>query len=324
MFKSRSRRWYATILPGIVLLTVFFIYSGWWGKMPGASHASTTMPVRAVSTDGGCSSGGPDFGGTVVIDTQQVVCDSLMAFGSKVAINGEVRGDVDAFDSTVVIAGKVDGNIVLYNGTLTLQNGSIVNGTIDLYGSRWEPGAGSIHRQPTMHATTLAWLSGEISHFSFPFWSILIWAGLGLMLIWLLPEHLTLVRATAIQNTKRSFVVGLLSVLLAPPVLVVLMALILPVPLAVVILLGLIAAWAFGMVAIGWFIGEHIVHAIDPRHNSRPVQVVIGLTALALLGSLPYIGWLINLLVGLVGLGTVFLSRFGTRLYGQPRKPLDF
>jgi hypothetical protein len=51
--------------------------------------------------------------------------------------------------------------------------------------------------------------------------------------------------------------------------------------------------------------------------------VAIGLVALALLGSLPYIGWLINLAVGLVGLGAVFLSRFGTRLYSQPKEPIS-
>ena len=328
MFKSGSRRWYAFILPGIMLLTVFFIYSGGWrGIMPGALAARTKIPATtgsANNTASSCSSSRPDFGGTVVVDTNEIVCDSLMAFGSKVAINGEVRGDVDAFGSTIVVAGKVDGNIVLYNGTLTLQNGSSVDGTIELYGSRWEPGAGSFyHEKPIIHPSTLAWLFGEMSQFSFPFWSILIWAALGLMLTWLLPEHVTLVRATAIQNTKRSFIVGLLSILLAPVVLVVLTALILPIPLAVIIALGLVAAWAFGTVALGWLVGEHIVHAIDPRHHTRTVQVVVGLAALALLGSLPYVGWLINLLVGLIGLGTVFLSRFGTRLYGQPRRPLD-
>lgn len=329
MFKSNARRWYAIILPGIVLLTVFFIYSGGWrGMIPGALSASTKMPARAVSTGNtgtnSCGSRRPDFGGTIVVDSNESVCNSLMAFSSKVAINGEVHGDVDAFNSTVVVAGKVDGNVVLYNGSLTLQNGASISGTIDLYGSHWEADAGSHHQQPKMHPSTLSLLFNAMSQFSFPFWSILIWAALGLLLIWLLPEHVTLVRATAIQNTKRSFVVGLLSILLAPPILMVLTALILPVPLAVIIALALVAAWAFGTVAIGWLLGEHIVRAINLRHNTRPVQVAVGLAALALLGALPYIGWLINLLVGLIGLGTVFLSRFGTRLYGQPRKPLDF
>jgi hypothetical protein len=41
-----------------------------------------------------------------------------------------------------------------------------------------------------------------------------------------------------------------------------------------------------------------------------------------LAGSLPYIGCFISIGAGLLGLGAVFLSRFGTRLYSQPKQPL--
>ncbi len=116
--------------------------------------------------------------------------------------------------------------------------------------------------------------------------------------------------------------IGLLSILLAPAVLVVLVALILPIPLALILALGLIAAWVLGTVAVGWIVGERILQAIAPQHNTRLIAIVVGLAVLVLVGSLPYIGWLISIGVGLLGLGAVFLSRFGTRLYSQPKKPL--
>jgi hypothetical protein len=52
------------------------------------------------------------------------------------------------------------------------------------------------------------------------------------------------------------------------------------------------------------------------------MQVVVGMTVLTLVGSLPYVGWLIGIGAGMLGLGAVFLSRFGTRLYSQPKQPL--
>jgi hypothetical protein len=322
MFKRRSRRWYAYILPAFVLLVIFLIHSGGWSGI--YSHLFSTATKESSSTGSDCISNRPDFGGTVVIDTDEVVCGSLLSFEGTVAINGEVRGNVDAFGGTVVVAGTVDGNIDVYGGTLTMQNGSVVHGKIQLYGSRWFPGEGyQVDGAVITHPDTISWLIADMSNFSFPLWSMLVWSALGLMLIWLLPENVLLVRATAIQHTKRSFLIGLLSILLAPPVLMVLTALIIPIPLVVIIALALLAAWAFGTVVVGWVIGEHIVRAVAPRHNTRPVQVVVGLAALALLGSIPFIGWFINIVVGLIGLGAVFLSRFGTRLYGQPRKPLD-
>ncbi|SRR5579875_213833 len=324
MFKRRSRRWYAYILPAFVLVAIFLILiygSGWSGLHP---DLFSTASKEASSAGSNCMSSRPDFGGTVIIDTNEVVCDSLLTFGSTVAINGKVQGNVDAFGGTVVVAGTVDGNIDVYGGTLTMQNGSVVHGKIQLYGSRWFPGEGyQVDGAVITHPDTVSWLVADMSNFSFPLWSMLVWGALGLVLIWLLPENVLLVRATATQNTRRSFLIGLLSILLTPPVLIVLTALILPIPLVVIIALALIAAWAFGTVAVGWMIGEHIVRAAAPRYSTRPVQVVVGLATLALVGSIPFIGWFINLIVGLIGLGAVFLSRFGTRLYGQPRKPLD-
>ena len=109
--------------------------------------------------------------------------------------------------------------------------------------------------------------------------------------------------------------------------LIVLIGLIVSIPLALIVLLGLLAAWILGSVAIGWMIGEQIVQALttrQPTRNTRYLQVIVGLIALALLSSLPFIGWLISIGTGLLGLGAVLLSRFGTRLYSQPKQPLPF
>jgi len=138
----------------------------------------------------------------------------------------------------------------------------------------------------------------------------------------LLPENVLFVRTTVTTKTRRSIIIGLLSIVLAPAVLVVLVALILPIPLALILGLGFMAAWILGTVAISWTIGDYILRAVAPKYNTRLIDVVVGLTVLVLVGSIPYIGWLISIGVGLLGLGAVFLSRFGTRLYSQPKQPL--
>src|SRR5579883_2365857 len=114
----------------------------------------------------------------------------------------------------------------------------------------------------------------------------------------------------------------LLSILLAPAIIAVLIALIISIPLAIIVAVGLVAAWALGTVAVGWLVGEYILHKVAPHLNTRLLQVVVGSAALALAGSLPYIGWFVSIGAGLLGLGAVFLSRFGTRLYSQPKQPL--
>jgi cytoskeletal protein CcmA (bactofilin family) len=322
MVKTRYRQWFTITLPGLILMAVLFIYGGGWpGSIPVALASGTGTNLR----DNGCTTNlhSPDFGGSIIVNNNEVACGTVMDFGGKVDINGEMHGKMTVFGSSVVIAGTMTGDVDLYSGVLTLQSGSHMHGDIHLYGSHLIQTTGSHFNGHIINRTDrIDWLIGN-GGFSFPTWSILIWVALGLLLTRLLPEHVMFVRATVVHKVKRSFVIGLLSILLAPAVMVVLVALILPIPVAILVALGVIAAWALGTAAIGWLLGEQMVRAVAPQWNTRPVQVAIGLVALALLGSLPYIGWLINLAVGLVGLGAVFLSRFGTRLYSQPKEPIS-
>lgn len=324
MLKAGRLQWFMFALAGIVLVPALFLS----GKLlswvtPSVQAAGNSIDRQASE----CSKThlSPSFGSNVIVDANEVFCNDLTSFGGTVAINGEVRGDVVAFNSEVLIQGTVQGNIHLFGGSVTLVSGSHVVGDIHLYGGNFvkNPNAqlvGSVNN--STDDIERGWL-GRNGGFNFPFWPILTWVALGLLLTFLLPEHVMFVRTTVINKLPRSFMIGLLSVLLAPIVLIVLIALILSIPLAFIVALGLIAAWALGMVAIGWHIGDAILRRIAPHQNTRSVQVVVGMAILALIGSLPYIGWLISLGVGALGLGAVFLSRFGTRLYSPPKHPLS-
>lgn len=266
---------------------------------------------------------GPSFGAATVVDTNQVICGDLTSFGGIVAINGELQGDVVTFGGKVVIAGTVNGNVDIYGGTVTLQSGSHVYGDLNLYAGGCTRDSGAeVDGNTIDHSRHIGPLFSGSGEFRFPFWPILTWGALGLLLIWLLPEHVMFVRTTVTSKPRRSLIIGLLSALLALPVLVVLIALIITIPLAIIVALALIVAWAFGTVAVGWLVGDYVVRMVAPHYNTRPIQVVVGLTVLMLAGSLPYVGYWISIGAGLLGLGAVLLSRFGTRLYSEPKQPL--
>jgi hypothetical protein len=323
MQKAGRLQWLLFALAGLLLIPGFLISGSGeileWAT-PGAQAAGTNIS----SSGGACtrSGQGPSFGGTIVIGQNEVLCSDITSFGGTVEIKGEIRGNVTAFNGNVINDGDVNGDITLFGGAVTLGNGSQVHGHIDLYGASERRGQGTQLDGPITDHPGHDWMHGRVGQFSFPFWSLLAWIVLGIVLITLLPEHVMFVRTTAMTKTQRSLILGLLSVLLAPAILIVLIALILPIPLALILVLGLVAAWALGTVAIGWIVGERIMQAVAPQHNTRFNDVVVGLAVLVLLGSLPYIGWLISIGAGLLGLGAVLLSRFGTRLYSQPKQPL--
>jgi hypothetical protein len=334
MHKKVSRKQQLMLtLPGFMLLATFLIASG-VGALQGetltALATEATGKIRIADKAAlrpliDCTEGhrGPSFNSAVVVTEGEVVCSDLTSFGGSVTIHGVIKGDVVVFGGNSVIDGVVNGNVTLYGGNLTLQDGAQVNGDIHVCGGVWTGSSDSrLHRNVFSCTKSLGTLLTSVNGANIRFWSTLVWVILGIVLTSLLPEHVMLVRTTAKSKMGRSFVLGLLSVLLAPAILAVLVGLIISIPLAILVSVGLIAAWALGIVAIGWIVGDYIVCSVAPQHSTRLLQVIVGMTALALAGSLPSVGLWITIGSGLVGLGAVLLSRFGTRLYSPPRHPL--
>ncbi|GAC1375554.1 MAG: hypothetical protein NVS2B12_33450 [Ktedonobacteraceae bacterium] len=322
---SRRQRLMLT-LPGLVLLAAFFIGGGVEAI---SGDTPTALAAGAQSAQPECvgEQRKPSFHSVIVVSSGEVVCGDLISFGGEVVIHGVVNGDVVAFGGNVVVDGVVNGTVTLYGGNFTSQNGAHIDGDIHICGGRWTREADSQLYGSIINCTKgVDLLLGYDGGVIFRLWSVLTWVVLGILVTTLLPEHVMLVRTTVKIKTRRSFALGLLSLLLAPIVIAVLLALIIAIPLAILVAVGLVAAWSLGTVAVGWIVGEYVLHKIAPHQDTytytRPMQVGVGLTMLALAGSLPHIGWLISLIAGLLGLGAVFLSRFGTRLYSQPRQPL--
>ncbi|MEO7022294.1 MAG: hypothetical protein ABI234_19255 [Ktedonobacteraceae bacterium] len=329
MQKTGCRRWRTLALVGLVLVLGLGLLIQGLGFVlawvaPGVQ--ATGSVHRALPSSCTSTQRGPVFGRSLALDTHEVECGDLIIFGGTLDVQGQMWGDILAFGSNIHISGDVHGDVNLYGGNVILLNGSHMHGNINLFGgSQQAEGSAQLdggvnHR--SQHVSLL--LPGLDGGFVFPLWSLVTWVVLGLALTSWLPEHVMFIRATVTSKTRRSLFLGLLSLLLTPAVLIVLIALILPIPVAILIAIGLIVAWALGTIAIGWLVGEYIMRAIAPRHNTRLAQVAVGLTVLVLVGSLPYIGWIVSLGAGLLGLGAVFLSRFGTRLYSQPKQPLTF
>jgi len=259
----------------------------------------------------------------VVVKTGELVCSDLTAFGGTTVIQGAVRGNIVVFSGNLLIVGNVVGDITLYGSSVTLQRNAVVTGTIYSCGTHPKIDSSALlHGDVVGCPESLSQLLRSDVGPMFRFWSLVTWIALGLVLTYLLPEHMAFVRLTSVHKTRRSVVLGLLTVLLSLPVLAILIALIVTIPLAIIVVVGLVVAWAMGVVAVGVLLGEYILRTMAPHYNTRMWQVVIGITVLMLVEWLPYIGLVVQIGVGLSGLGAVFLSRFGTRLYSQPKQPV--
>ncbi len=323
MQKGKRFNWLLLVLVGSLLflgLTISGIGEHLAWALPSAQATDKSVNGNDVTCTRNIH--GPSFRENFVIGPREVACGNITSFGGSVVIQGELHGNITAFNSNTLIVGQVFGNLTLFGGSIALNDIDQIHGHIAVYGSKELTAqskqlGGVMNGHEQQHT-----FPGSMGEFSFPFWSLVVWIILGIALSSLLPEHVAFVRTTVTTKTRRSIIIGLLSIILVPAALVVLIALILTIPVALILGLGLLAAWILGTVAISWTIGEHIVLSVAPKYNTRLINIVVGLTALVLVGSIPYIGWLISIGVGVLGIGAVFLSRFGTRLYSQPKQPL--
>ena len=349
MQKFLRRHQFMLTLPRLVLLAALLIGGGaeaLSGSIPTAFAANAGQQSEAHTQSGGtvlvsqsvmtsareldnCPAQSeqlkPSFGRAVEVKSDEVICSDLISFGGPVTIDGQVDGNVVTFGGNVVVTGKVNGNVTLYGGNLNLQSAAYVNGDIHVCGGQLAEDTNSeLHGDVFTCPKSIGELFLSDGGPSFHFWFTLAWIILGMLLSTLLPEHVMFVRSTVQNKTKRSLALGFLTILLAPAILVVLITLIISIPLAILVAIVLLAAWALGTVAIGTLIGDWLLRSIAPQHNTRLTQVIVGIALLTLVGYLPVIGFITSIGTGLLGIGAVFLSRFGTRLYYPPRQPLSF
>ncbi len=332
MRQAERLPWFLLVSVAVILIPAFLILTTGTIFSTGAPTAQVARAAGLHDATSGTNSvactgtnRSPSFGGTVVVDTHDVLCGDLTVFGGTVTIHGQIQGNLLAFGGTINIDGGVSGDITLFGGSVNLLPGARVYGSIHLYG-------GQINRRQGVlldgtvddHSQHSLYLGFQGPGFSV--WYLLFMIPFSLLWMRFLPVHTAFVRATVEQRGRRSFLVGLLTCLLAPIIVFLLLALIIAIPVALVILIGLFAAWLSGVIAVGWSIGEQVLRALTSRpvsRKSRYLAVILGQVALAIFASLPVIGWFVGLGAGMIGLGAVLLSRFGTRMYGRPRQLLQ-
>jgi hypothetical protein len=121
--------------------------------------------------------------------------------------------------------------------------------------------------------------------------------------------------------------IGLLTVLVAPALLVILAITIILLPVSLLGFLLLGVALVFGWLAIGMLTGQHLARLFK-QNWTDPIMAGVGTLALSLVASMANlifcIGWLPTFLVSVVGLGAVIVTRFGTQFYISTTLPQPY
>ena len=330
---TRSRQ---TVLAlAVVLLVVLALVPA---PAAGATRAGGSVVVGADETTGDLEA----FGGNVVI--RGTVDGNLEAFAGNVQILGEVTGDVEAAAGNVVVSGTVGGNVSASGGTVQLARNATVGGsfegsgelvaidgriggsarvaasqvalgpTADIAGGLEHageltraPGAsvgGEVVRNPDLETGGSA--APSIPGAAFTVFFLLTNLLLGAILLLAFPGFSRRLVDRTVERPGRTGLAGL-GVLVGVPIGLLLLAItIVGIPLAVagagLYVLSLWVGSIYGRYVLGaWLLG------LADREN-RWVALLLGVVLLAVLGEVPIVGGLADLVVLLGGLGALGLG----------------
>jgi hypothetical protein len=306
-----------------LLLSILFL-----GLFPTTAFASS--PAAVV------------IGNNYTLESGEMLNDNLFVLGGSVDLmaGSTINGSVLLVGGSVQAAGTINGNMTVLGGTLNLASTFVLNGNINSAGTviNQDPGAQINGTVNTIQNTPYVLIPGEIrvpdlnSNLN-PFFRVIgfffrlfLWTLIAMVLVMFFPTQLTRVSQTVILQPLITGGMGLLTVIIVPIVLVLLALTICLIPVSLLGALLLVMAWAVGLIAIGYEVGKRISGMFKGEWHPA-ILAGIGTLALMLVLSgmeaiIPCVGWIPKALVGLLGLGAVLLTQFGTKPYtANPGSP---
>jgi hypothetical protein len=267
------------------------------------------------------------FGGSATIDKGATVNGNVMVFGGTLVINGNVTGDA------AIVGGSADlgaeshilGNLASVGATLNRAEGSQIDGQITNTGTSWttDGNNGTSPVEPTTPTTATPNINinfHPLASIFNAFSQAIGWALLAMLVMFFLSAHAGRVSSAIMNQPLTAGGLGLLTVVVAPIAVVILCVTILLIPAALIAIVALVVAAAFGWIAIGHEVGLRFTKAIHqewhPALSAGLGTFALSLIAAALTGIpvLNCVGWLIPFLLGIAGLGAVIMTRFGTQV----------
>ena len=277
------------------------------------------------------------FGGNVTIEEAAILNGNLIVFGGTIVSHGETQGDVVVVGGQVSLeeTARVAGDVVTIGGQLSQAEGAEIEGEVvnnvapDIIfpDGRIPPQVPDVPGVPAIPDITRPEIRvsyNPFGEFMRVFGSAVLVAFLGVLATLFFQSHLSRVSEAVVTQPLMTTSIGLLTIV----VLIVAALTLILLPLVGLSLIPLAFAWLFGVVSIGQEIGERLAKALGQVWQpvvttglGTFVLVFIVASFQSLNHLLPFMAcvtWIVPVLVGLLAVGAVVITRFGTRPIQAP------
>ena len=299
-------------------------------EIAGSVHGDIYSFGRTIEVDGRAGGGFAGFGQVIRIgdsigqsvygfaqslrsSPDATIEGDLFAFGENIHVGGSVGRNVTVFSNTLTISGEVKRDVTFGGRLATVQSSAAIGGNLDV----------GLPDEESLEVDSAANVAGE-TNVEVPepgqdadedgilsVWTI-AWTALwlvtaflsGLLLLWALPA-LRRVPLDNLNGILTSAGLGFVLVTATPVLAVVLAVTLIGLPAGLVIA----AVWALSLyvskIVVAHFLGNALLRPKQEDIRSLLLPLLAGLVLVLLAVSLPYVGWVINLLLVIIGLGAM-------------------
>lgn len=288
------------------------------------------------------------LGGNYTLQEGETLDGNLIVMGGNATLEpgSRVERDVIVLGGNLLAQGAIGGNVNVIGGLVTLENGAVVEGDVNTLSGQLLQDEGASVEGDVNDNLTLPFFFGAPAHIQIPgfngelplmfsttnrmdlglgllggiLWWLgrsFIWAILALLVGLFIPRNAERAASAATAKPVVAGGLGCMTVLVAPAFLILLFITICGIPFSLLGMFLLLAAWAFGIIALGLETGKRLADLLK-QDWAMPVSAMVGTFVLTLLinglGALiPCIGWIVPAIVGMVGLGAALVTRFGAQ-----------
>jgi hypothetical protein len=275
------------------------------------------------------------FGDTFTLGSGDILDGNLTVFGGVITLeNGSaVKGNVVLMGGTLNADGDISGNLNTLGGSLFLADQTVIHGNLSMLGGTLHRSAGAqilgqvINGGVGPFNLSLPRLPFELNLWSGfqPFFNlfrtlinVLVLAALAILVVLLWPHPTDRIAQAVGAQPVITGGLGLLTVVVLPALLIILLITIILIPVSILGFLALGIAALFGWIAVGLEVGKRIAPMFkqewQPAISAGVGTLVISLIS-SFIGAIPCVGWIVPFLIGIIGLGGVIITRFGSQTY---------
>jgi cytoskeletal protein CcmA (bactofilin family) len=260
------------------------------------------------------------FGGIATIEEGATVNGNITVMGGTLRMDGEVDGDINAMGGLVSLgeSAEVDGNVNVAAAQVRQDDGAVIRGEVNTLGGADVPVVPPNLPGPRVRVDPNP-LMNAIWNAIWVFLRSFIWMAIAVLVVLFLPKQVERTSQAVTGAPLISGGLGLLTVAILPLLIVGMAITLILIPVSLLTALLLALTWGFGIVVIGTETGKRLMTLFNQQW-ALPVAAALGTFLLTLVinvisNLIPCIGWLAPAVVGMVGLGAVLLTRFGTQPY---------